>query len=57
MKGDDVIGIIQGKTPDAFRVDIGSGEVAVLSILSFEGATRRSYPDLKASRVENLIKI
>jgi len=45
--GDEVIGIVLGKMVDAFKLDIGCGEAAILNVLSFEGATKRSYPDLK----------
>ncbi|XP_063712552.1 exosome complex component RRP40-like [Symsagittifera roscoffensis] len=47
VKGDELVGIVLGKMVDAFKIDIGCGEPAILNVLSFEGATKRSYPDLK----------
>ena len=46
-KGDSVIGIVNQKVGDIFRVDIGSSEQASLSYLSFEGSTKRNRPDVK----------
>ncbi|CAL1530468.1 unnamed protein product [Lymnaea stagnalis] len=46
-KNDSVIGIITQKPGDIFRVDIGGSELASLSYLSFEGATKRNRPDVK----------
>ena len=44
---DFVIGIITSRLADTYRVDIGSYQQASLSILGFEGATKRNRPDLK----------
>ncbi|XP_075254939.1 exosome complex component RRP40-like isoform X2 [Convolutriloba macropyga] len=51
QKGDEIVGIVLGKMVDAFKIDIGCGESAMLNVLSFEGATKRSYPDLKIGDV------
>ncbi|TKR96785.1 hypothetical protein L596_010757 [Steinernema carpocapsae] len=45
--GDLVLGIITGKQADAFKVDIGASEQATVSMLKFEGATKRNKPTLK----------
>ena len=42
-----MIGIVHNKSGDVFRVDIGGSEMASLSYLSFEGATKRNRPDVK----------
>ncbi|KAG6377080.1 hypothetical protein JVT61DRAFT_1131 [Boletus reticuloceps] len=44
---ESVIGIVLGRSGDGWRVDIGSGHPALLDGLAFEGATRRSKPNLK----------
>lgn len=46
IKGEAVIGIVLQKTGDYFRVDIGSSEMATLSYLAFEGATKKNRPDV-----------
>lgn len=43
-KGDTVIGIITVRGGDNLRLDIGSNEQAQLSLLAFEGATKRNKP-------------
>ena len=50
MKGDSVIGIVTAKQGDTFRVDIGASDAASLSYLSFEGATKKNRPDVKAKK-------
>ena len=45
-RGENVIGIINGKAGDAFRVDIGTSEYASLSFLAFEGATKKNKPTI-----------
>ncbi|CAG5135065.1 unnamed protein product [Candidula unifasciata] len=50
-KGDQVLGIVTQKNVDMFRVDIGCSELASLSYLSFEGATKRNRPDVKVGDV------
>ncbi|XP_074642391.1 exosome complex component RRP40-like [Tubulanus polymorphus] len=47
VRGDCVIGIVTQKAGDIFRVDIGGSELASLSYLTFEGATKRNRPDVK----------
>jgi exosome complex component RRP40 len=49
VKGDTVIGIVTAKAGDVFRLDIGSSELATLSYLAFEGATKRNRPDVKVN--------
>ncbi|XP_022313052.2 exosome complex component RRP40-like [Crassostrea virginica] len=48
QKGDTVIGIVTAKAGDVFRVDVGANELATLSYLAFESATKRNRPDVKA---------
>lgn len=47
--GDNVIGIIEDKGTDYYKLNIFSGvnSVALLGRLSFEGATKRNKPELK----------
>lgn len=45
-KGESVIGLVVQKAGDIFRVDIGSSELAALSYLAFEGATKKNRPDV-----------
>ena len=47
QKGDTVIGIVTAKAGDVFRVDVGANELATLSYLAFESATKRNRPDVK----------
>ncbi|WAR23428.1 EXOS3-like protein [Mya arenaria] len=47
VRSDSVIGVVSAKAGDVFRVDIGGSEMASLSYLSFEGATKRNRPDVK----------
>lgn len=42
-----VIGIIVARHAEGYRVDIGSSQAASLDALAFEGATKRSKPNLK----------
>uniref|UniRef100_A0A1Y1LW03 Ribosomal RNA-processing protein 40 n=1 Tax=Photinus pyralis TaxID=7054 RepID=A0A1Y1LW03_PHOPY len=49
-KGDLVVGIIK-KSGNVCKVDIGSSELASLSLLSFEGATKKQKPDLQVGDV------
>lgn len=39
-----MIGIVTGRGGDTIRLDIGSSEPAVLSLLAFEGASKRNKP-------------
>ncbi|WKX90284.1 hypothetical protein Q1695_009266 [Nippostrongylus brasiliensis] len=50
-KGDRVIGIVAGSAGDFYKLDIGTPENAMVSFLSFEGATKRNRPDLKIGDV------
>ncbi|KAK6727925.1 hypothetical protein RB195_005533 [Necator americanus] len=50
-KGDRVIGIVTGSMGDFYKLDIGTAENAVISYLSFEGATKRNRPELKIGDV------
>lgn len=45
-KGETVIGHVIQKAGNIFRVDIGSNELAALSYLAFEGATKKNRPDV-----------
>ncbi|XP_070505076.1 exosome complex component RRP40 [Chironomus tepperi] len=45
-KNDNVIGIIQSKTPEFFWVDISYSELAILPYLAFEGATKKNRPEI-----------
>ena len=49
-----MIGVIGNKAGDTFRVDIGGSELASLSYLSFEAATKRNRPDVKVSPESSL---
>lgn len=44
-----VLGIIIARHADGYRVDLGSSQMAQLDALAFEGATKRSKPNLKVS--------
>jgi len=45
--GDQVVGLIEERGGDYYRVNIFSGCLALLSRLGFEGATKRNKPELK----------
>ena len=45
-KGETVIGTVVQKAGDIFRVEIGANELAALSYLAFEGATKKNRPDV-----------
>lgn len=45
--GDQVVGIIEDRGGDYYRVNIFSGSIALLSRLGFEGASKRNKPELK----------
>lgn len=45
--GDQVVGLIEERGGDYYRVNIFSGSLALLSRLGFEGATKRNKPELK----------
>ncbi|KAJ0069086.1 hypothetical protein NL108_017649, partial [Boleophthalmus pectinirostris] len=46
-RGECVIGIVTAKSGDVFKVDVGASELASLSYLSFEGATKRNRPNVQ----------
>lgn len=46
-KGETVLGVIMGKVGEAYKVDIGSSDYAMLHNLSFEGASKRNKPNLQ----------
>lgn len=47
VRGENVIGVVLKKSSEVAVVDIGSSEPATLSLLSFEGATKRNKPAVK----------
>ncbi|XP_060522907.1 exosome complex component RRP40 isoform X2 [Cylas formicarius] len=46
-RGDLVVGVVVKKSTDQLKVDIGSAETASLSMLAFEGATKKQKPDVQ----------
>ena len=50
-ENDQVVGIIEERGGDFYRVNIFSGQLALLSRLAFEGATKRNRPELKRGDV------
>ncbi|XP_030754204.1 exosome complex component RRP40 [Sitophilus oryzae] len=50
-KADLVLGIVTKKSSDNLKVDIGSAESASLSMLAFEGATKKVKPDVNVGDV------
>lgn len=46
VEGDEVIGVVQRKMGEAFRVDIGAASPATLEATAFNGATRKNRPAL-----------
>ncbi|PSN53303.1 Exosome complex component RRP40 [Blattella germanica] len=46
-RGETVLGIVLSKGQEIYKVDIGSSELASLSYLAFEGATKSNRPDIK----------
>ena len=42
-----VVGTVALRAGEGYRVDIGAGQFATLDGLAFEGATKRSKPNLK----------
>ena len=49
--GDHILGIIEERSGEYYRVCINSGSYALLSRLSFDGATKRNKPELKPGDV------
>ncbi|KAJ8971023.1 hypothetical protein NQ314_000942 [Rhamnusium bicolor] len=50
-KGDLVVGIVVKKVGDTLKIDIGSAEFASLSMLAFEGATKKQKPDVQVGDI------
>lgn len=50
-KGDLVVGIVTKKAGESLKIDIGSAEFASLSMLAFEGATKKQKPDVQVGDV------
>lgn len=50
-KGDFVVGVVTKKSGDTLRVDVGGAELANLSMLAFEGATKKMKPDVNVGDV------
>lgn len=46
-KGDFVVGIVVKKAGENLKIDMGSAEFATLSMLAFEGATKKQKPDVQ----------
>ncbi len=45
VQGHHVLGVVVGRTAEAYRVDVGAAQVATLSqVTGFEGATKKSRP-------------
>lgn len=47
LRGESVIGTVVKKGSDEIQLDFGSSELAVVDLLSFEGATKRNKPNIK----------
>ena len=45
-KNDNVVGVVTQKQGDNYRVEIGSSDHAVISYLSFDGASKRNRPNI-----------
>lgn len=54
---ESVIGVVLGRSGEGWRVDIGSAHSALLDGLAFEGATKRSKPNLKVRSSSRLSHI
>lgn len=50
-KMDHVVGIVLKRAGDVLKVDIGASELASLSTLAFEGATKKQKPDVQVGDV------
>lgn len=51
VNGERVVGTVVSKSGFVCRVDIGANELATLSLLAFEGATKRNRPDVNVGDV------
>uniref|UniRef100_T1K252 Ribosomal RNA-processing protein 40 n=1 Tax=Tetranychus urticae TaxID=32264 RepID=T1K252_TETUR len=47
VRGERVIGVVVGKGAMSVNVDIGTSELASLSLLAFESATKRNRPNIQ----------
>ncbi|KAF9182974.1 Exosome component 3 [Haplosporangium sp. Z 11] len=45
VAGENVIGVVVGKTVEHYKLDIGTAQPALLGVLAFEGATKRNKPN------------
>mmetsp|Transcript_22445 Transcript_22445/g.22633 ORF Transcript_22445/g.22633 Transcript_22445/m.22633 type:complete len:170 (+) Transcript_22445:51-560(+) len=50
-EGDQVIGVIEDKGGDFYKVNIFSGSASLLNRLAFDGATKRNKPELKVGDI------
>ena len=46
-EGDQVVGIIEDRVGEAYRINIYAGNPAIMSTMAFDGASKRNRPDLK----------
>ena len=53
QKGDCVIGVITQKHAEEYEVDINAAFDGRLSVIAFDGATKRNRPSLKVSRFKH----
>ena len=47
VQDESVIGVVRERAGESYRVDIGTSQPATLSMLAFEGATKRNRPNLR----------
>jgi len=58
VEGDKVIGVVMTKGGDFYKLDIGAADMAMLSYLAFEGATKKNRPNVKTGDlIYGIIKI
>jgi len=48
---DQIVGIIEDRGGDFYKINIFSGSIALLNRLAFEGATKRNKPEMKKGDV------
>ena len=48
---DQVVGIVEERTSETYKVNVFSGAPALLNRLAFEGATKRNKPEMKRGDV------
>ena len=46
-----MLGTVTGQIGDYYRVEVGGPQQAMLSFLSFEGATKRNKPNVKTGKL------